>query len=146
MLGPILGGIFPMLGGMKGGGGIWPDIEVGGPEKGGMPEGGTGGGIIGGAPDVGGGIGAPMGGGTGGGRLVLVDMPMDTGGAAPIIGWMGGGGGGAPVPEGAGGCKGGGASANSWWGLSVSDNGFLAAIIRSAAEPCLSPLESFLKA
>lgn len=47
-------------------------IPGGGPLKGGIPEGGTGGGIMGGAPDVV--IGAPMGGGTGGGKLTGCDV------------------------------------------------------------------------
>lgn len=71
------------------------------------------------------------------------------GGIGPPMPDTGGGGGGKSgfwlgCP---GGCMGGGgASANSWWGRSVSDRGFWAASKRSAAEPCLSPLESFLKA
>merc|ERR1719150_3650928 len=40
----------------------------------------------------------------------------------------------------------GGASANSWWGRSAWDSGFWAASSRSAADPCRSPLESFLNA
>ena len=54
---------------------------------------------------------------------------------------FGGGGTGVTVGSGVG-----GASANSWWGLSAWDSGFWAASSLSAAEPCLSPLESFLKA
>lgn len=56
-----------------------------------------------------------------------------------------GGGGGNPSPRGIGGGMG-GASANSWWGLSVGKSGFCAANSLSAAVPCLSPLASFLKA
>lgn len=54
---------------------------------------------------------------------------------------FGGGGTGVTVGSGVG-----GASANSWWGRSAWDSGFWAASSLSAAEPCLSPLESFLKA
>ena len=54
---------------------------------------------------------------------------------------FGGGGTGVTVGRGVG-----GASANSWWGRSAWDSGFCAARSLSAAEPCLSPLLSFLNA
>ena len=59
---------------------------LGGPLKGGIPEGGTGGGIMGGAADVWGGTGAPIGGGTGGGRADVVVAA--TGGGPADIKWI----------------------------------------------------------
>ena len=57
---------------------------------------------------------------------------------------LGGGGTGATPPIVGSGV--GGASANSWWGRSAWDSGFWAASSLSAADPCRSPLESFLNA
>ena len=130
----------------------------GGGRNGTIPPGGGGGG---GAQDGGGGNGAkPLGGGGGGG---IGGMPSDItigradggGGGGGIASWTGGGGGGGGIPGGippiilpiediGGGM--GGASANNWWGRSVWASGFWAAKSLSAADPCRSPLESFLNA
>lgn len=68
-----------------------------------------------------------------------------TDGGGGGMGGIGIGGGGGMCIEDMGGGTG-GASAKNWWGLSAWDRGFWAASSLSAAEPCLSPLESFLKA
>ena len=124
--------------GGNGGRGGWDGVEVttgGAPGgKGGCDGGNGGGGIPEGKADGGG-----TGGGSGGCKLAGVG-----GGGGNIPRSTGGGGGANVIPGGI--IPIGGASANSWCGLSAWDNGFCAASRRSAAEPCRSPLASLLNA